>query len=76
MLTGRRFVRVINPGENNIYTKPDTSSDVIAKAEDGVVGEIDKCPSQSSMCLIKFDGVRGWMPRSALFGVYEDEVIK
>lgn len=76
MLTGRRFVRVINPGENNIYTKPDTSSDIIAKAEDGVVGEIDKCPSQSSMCLIKFDGVRGWMPRSALFGVYEDEVIK
>ncbi len=76
MLTGRRFVRVNNPGENNIYTKPDTSSDVIAKAEDGVVGEVDKCPSKNSMCLIKFDGVRGWMPRSALFGVYEDEVIK
>ena len=76
MLTGRRFVRVVNPGENNIYAKPDTASDVIAKAEDGVIGEIDKCPSKDSMCLIKFDSVRGWMPRSALFGVYTDEVIR
>jgi len=76
MLTGRRFVRVVNPGENNIYAKPDMASDVIAKAEDGVIGEIDKCPSKDSMCLIKFDSVRGWMPRSVLFGVYADEVIR
>lgn len=76
MLSGRRFVRVNNLGENNIYAKPQEDSRVIAKVEDGVVGEIDKCPSAESMCLIKFDNIHGWMPRQALFGVYADEVIK
>jgi SH3-like domain-containing protein len=76
LLTNTRYALITEPGENNIYAKPDKTSNVIAKAEDGVVGEVDKCPSKESMCLIKFDGVRGWMPREALFGVYADEVIK
>ncbi|MBP5352640.1 MAG: hypothetical protein J6Y91_02610, partial [Alphaproteobacteria bacterium] len=76
MLSGRRFVRVTNPGENNIYAKPDKEAKVIAKVEDGVVGEIEKCPNSDGMCLIKFDNVRGWMPRNVLFGIYEHEVIK
>ena len=76
MLSSRRFVRVVNPGENNIYAKDDKDSRVVAKVEDGVVGEIDKCPSPKGMCLIKFDNVQGWMPRQALFGIYKDEVVK
>ncbi len=76
MLSGRRFARVSNPGENNIYAKSEQNSRVVAKVEDGAVGEIDKCPLGSDMCLLKFDSVHGWMPRSALFGVYNDEVIK
>ena len=76
MLSGRRFVKVTNPGENNIYAKPESDSRVIAKAEDGVVGEIDKWPTQDSMCLIKFDTIKGWMPRKDLYGIYKNEVIK
>lgn len=76
MLSGRRFVRVITPGENNIYAKADDSAKVVAKVEDGVVGEVEKCPNPEGMCLIKFDNIRGWMPRAALFGIYKDEVIK
>lgn len=76
MLSGRRFVRVTNPGENNIYAKPDADSRVLAKVEDGVVGEVEQCPTVKGMCLIKFDNVKGWMPRYALFGIYEKEVIK
>ena len=71
MLSGRRFIKVTNPGENNIYAKPESDSRVIAKVEDGVVGEIDKCPTPDGMCLIK-----GWMPRSGLFGIYKNEGIK
>src|SRR5574344_1255497 len=72
MLSGRRFVKVINAGENNIYSKPENGAKIIAKAEDGVVGEIEKCPTKDGMCLIKFDTVRGWMPRKVLFGIYKD----
>lgn len=76
MLSGRRFVRVNNPGQNNIYAAPNENEKIVAYVEDGVVGEIDKCPTPNSMCLIKFDNIRGWMSRNALFGVYTDEVIK
>ena len=76
MLSGRRFVRVTTPGENNIYAKPEEGAKIIAKVEDGVVGEIDKCPNTDGMCLIKFDSVKGWMPRKDLFGIYDKEVIK
>lgn len=76
MLSERRFVKVIAPGENNVYAKPEESSRVLAKVEDGVVGEVDKCPTSDGMCLIKFDNITGWMPRHVLFGVYKNEVIK
>ncbi len=76
MLTSRRFAKITNPGENNIYAKPEISSRIVAKVEDGVVGEIEKCPSPQGMCLIKFDNIRGWMPRNSFFGLYKNEVIK
>lgn len=75
MLTGKRSVKVVTPGENNIYDKPDYKSAIIAKAEDEVVGEVTKCPADSDFCLIKFTSIEGWMPKSNLFGVYPNEVI-
>lgn len=75
MLSGKRAVKVITPGENNIFNKPDYKSKIIAKVEDEVVGEISKCPADSSFCLIKFSNIEGWMPKSNLFGVYPNEVI-
>lgn len=74
-LTGRRFVKVITPGENNIYNNSKYDSKVIAKVEDGVVGEIKKCPKGNAFCLIKFDTIEGWIAKKNLFGVYEDEII-
>ena len=76
MLSERRFVRVATPGENNIYAKPENGAKVIAKVEDGAVGEVEECPSKDGMCLIKFDNIKGWMQRGDLFGIYDDEVIK
>lgn len=73
MLSGLRTVKVISKGENNLYSKPDSKSKVIAKVEDEVIGEVDKCPTGSQYCLINFSGTKGWMLRSHLFGVYPDE---
>ena len=74
-LNGRRFVKVIVPGENNIYNSDKYHSKVIAKVEDGVIGEIKECRKGSDFCLIKFDTIEGWVPRKILFGVYENEII-
>ena len=76
MLSERRFVRVTTPGENNIYAKPEEGAKVIAKVEDGVVGEVEECPTKKGMCLIKFDNIKGWIQRSDVFGIYDGEVIK
>ena len=76
MLSGHRSVKVITPGENNIYTKADYNSNVIAKVEDEVVGDILKCPEGSAFCQIKFDRISGWVPRQNLYGLYPNEVIE
>lgn len=76
LLSGRRFIKIITPGENNIYNSDDYDSRVIAKAEDGVIGEIKKCPKKNEFCLVKFETIEGWIPKKNVFGVYEDEVIK
>ena len=75
LLTGKRFVKVITPGENNIYNDDDYDSRVIAKVEDGVVGEVKKCTKSKEFCRIKFDTIEGWVPKKILFGVYENENI-
>jgi len=75
MLTGRRFVKIITAGENNVYHRPDIDSKVVAKVEDGVIGEIKKCPKKSEFCLIKFDSIEGWVNKKNVFGVYENEVL-
>lgn len=71
----RRFVRVMRVGENNIYNRPDYQSKIIAKVEDGAIGEITKCAKDAKFCLIKFDTIEGWLPRNILFGIYETESI-
>jgi len=76
MLSSKRTAKFITPGENNIYAAPDFNSKVIARAEEEVVAEIQKCPSGKSFCKLKFkDGIEGWAPRNNLFGVYNNEVI-
>ena len=67
---------MITPGENNIYAKADYNSNVIAKVEDDVVGDVLKCPNESPFCQVKFDRIIGWLPRQNLYGLYPDEIIE
>ena len=75
MLSGKRSVKVITPGENNVYAKDDFKAKIIAKVEDEVVGEIEKCPVNNSFCKIKFASITGWVPRQNLYGIYPEEMI-
>ena len=75
LLTGKRFVKVITLGENNIYNSDSFSSKVIAKVEDGVVGEVKKCAKSSDFCLIRFDTIEGWVSKKNIYGIYKNESI-
>ena len=75
LLTNARYALVIEPGENNIYAKDNTNSDIIAKAEDGVVAKIKRC--NQTFCYLNFpNNINGWMPRSNLYGIKKGEEIK
>lgn len=75
MLTNKRTIKLTKTSESSIYEKPNSGSKVIAKAENGVVGEIKQCPKNSEYCLIKFDKIEGWVAKRNFFGVYPKEVI-
>lgn len=76
MLSGKRTAKIITPGQNNIYDKPNYQSKIIAKVEDEVVGEIIKCPKDSQFCLIKFNNIEGWVAKNNIFGVFSDEIVE
>ena len=42
LLTNTRYALITEPGENNIYEKDSLNSDVIARAENGVVAKIKR----------------------------------
>ena len=76
MISKNRMAKVINDGLNNVYAKDDYESKIVAKAEAGAIGKIEKCPRGSEFCLIKFKTEEGWVPKKFLFGMYENEVVR
>lgn len=75
LLTNARYALITEIGENNIYEKESLNSKIIAKAENGVLGKINRCTL--NFCLLEFsEGVKGWIPKSSIFGVKNNEEIR
>lgn len=55
-----------------LRARPDPQAPVNARAEIGVVARLGECAAE--WCRITADRYRGWVPRSALWGVTPDEV--
>ena len=75
LLTKKRYVKVITPGENNLYIKDNYKSKIIARIEDDVIGEVKKCPADNNFCLVSFNHYEGWISRQNLYGIYDNEII-
>lgn len=75
MLNKKRFVKVIFLGENNLYSKDNYKSEIVARIEDEVIGEVKKCPAENDFCLVQFNQYQGWIPRKHLYGIYPNEII-
>ena len=70
LLSGRRTVTVIG-GERGLRSDPHAASPLRARAEAGVQGRLLAC--RGDWCELRTGGVRGWMPRGHLWGVYAGE---
>lgn len=74
MLTGRRYA-VITGEARTLRAKPDAASPPVATVEPSVVARVRECRAASPWCELEIKGIRGWLQRSSLWGVYPEEVI-
>lgn len=70
LLSGRRTVIVVGT-ERVLRADPATDATPVARVQPGVVGPVLTC--EDLWCEVEFDPYHGWLPRDALWGVYEDE---
>ena len=73
LLSGARTALVLGPEAVPLRAAADESSAIQAVAEPGVVARIDAC--EGAWCEITADGIDGWLPRGAIWGVGPDETI-
>lgn len=76
MLHNKRWIKMTTKETGNIYAKPQSDAKIIARVEDQVIGQVEKCPAASEFCLIKFSSIEGWVNKKDFFGVYAGEVIE
>ena len=73
LLSGVRTVQVtLDMAE--FHDAPEDGSTVVAQAEIGVLGRVQACTAD--WCRIALDGARGWVRKSAIWGVKPDETIE
>lgn len=71
-LLSRRRTVIVTAEVAPLHRTPARDARVLLRAERGVVGRLLDC--DASWCFLDVDGTRGWMERSALWGVLPDEM--
>ncbi len=71
LLSGVRQV-IVDHDMLGLKAKPQEKSRINARLELGVIARLEKCTID--WCRISKDGYRGWVPKSAIWGVGKDEI--
>ena len=77
LLSGKRTGVVTGKEKDaliSIYGSPDADSEVVAKLEPGVQGQVKRC--KDGWCQITGRGYQGWIPQVRLWGVYPNEKVE
>lgn len=74
MLSGKRQALIVG-GIRDIYEKPNRDADIDIQAEAGVQVKLVACKDQT-WCEIQVAGAKGFVERTALWGLYPGEIIK
>ena len=72
LLSGSRSV-LVTRDLADLHAAPDLNSAIVARAEAGVVARLLQC--RDAWCRISRDRTRGWVEKSAIWGVESDEAI-
>lgn len=72
MLTDRRSV-VVTGALRTLHRDPTAAAPAVARIEPGVVARLLDC--KGAWCRLETQGVKGWLPRTDIWGVFPDEVV-
>lgn len=70
LLSSRRFA-MVQTKVANLHKQSNGESPVVATVEPGVIVKLVECTN--TMCHVDIQGIRGWISRDLLFGLYPDE---
>lgn len=73
LIVDKRTVIVIDKVQL-LYEAADAGSSVVARAEPKVVGQLLEC--RGPWCRVEVQGIRGWLRRTEIWGVYPDEEVR
>jgi SH3-like domain-containing protein len=71
MLSGQRTVLVAGVDVVTAHDEPGEASLPVFQAEPGVQGVLLRC--EDDWCRIDVNGTKGWLPMTALWGVYPSD---
>lgn len=75
MLSTKRSVMIT--GEiRTLRDAPDSSADAVARLQGPIVGKLLSCAKNADWCRIEVSGVKGWLRRSEMWGVYDKEEVE
>ena len=78
-LSGRRTAITVIDEPLELLRDPRPDAGLIARIDPQVLGDVVECPSPSApdgaYCLFETAGFSGWLPRTALWGIYADEEV-
>ena len=73
MVYGKRAV-IVEGGVHGLYRLPDRGSQIVARAEPGVIARL--LEFQGPWCRVEASGFKGWIERSEVWGVFQDETLQ
>jgi len=72
-LTGKRGA-IITGAAAALRADADEKAEILARLEPGAVGQVLSCAKE--WCKAKFDGTKGYLPKTDFWGAYPEEIFK
>jgi len=72
MVTGTRTV-IVTGAVRTLHADPDPAAPAVARAEPGVIAHLLDC--RDSWCRVELQGIKGWLKRTEVWGVYPTEAV-
>ncbi|HAX91122.1 MAG TPA: hypothetical protein DCY07_02805 [Rhodospirillaceae bacterium] len=70
-LTGKRSA-IIGNGKKTIYASDSATAEILATVEPNAIGQLLAC--QANWCEVKFQDIKGYMPKADFWGAYAQEI--